>query len=295
MTDAPIDLRTRRSNITSQGGENGLIAAILERIGVANRFAIEFGGFDARRLSNIFPLWSEQGFRAVLIEGDPRVHAKIARQIDELTASGGINGRAIVLNRWVRPAGPDSLDAILDSVPASLGAVPDEPDVLSIDIDSYDHDVWQGFSRRRPRVVLIEHNSSIPPNLNIVGSPGMMRVGSSAAALVELGRAKGYTLVACTATNCVFVREQDAGHFANAGDLLAHFDWSWVSCVVYALDGGVCFSGNPRAHYTLSRRQIDSFAPGAGLNPSPFTPDPLGWLLHPKRRFRQMIRRWRGR
>lgn len=294
MAQGTVDLRTHAANITSQGGENGIIAAILARIGVTNRFAIEFGGYDAKFLSNIYPLWAEQGFKGLLIEGDPGVHAKITRQIEELTRARSVSGSAAVLNRWVQPDGPDSLDAILASVapPLPLGPVPSEPDVLSIDIDSYDHAVWEGLKNFRPRVVLVEHNATIPPPFKVIARRGGVPIGNSAAALVELGRAKGYTLVACTQFNCIFVRDADAHHFAHAGDLDAHFDWSWPIYVIHAFDGGLCYAGHPRAHYSMTQREIDSFAPGLGFHPPPS--DFSGWLRHPKRRLRRLWRRITG-
>jgi hypothetical protein len=286
----PIDLRQHRSDITSQGGENGIIAAILGAIGVRSKFAIEFGGFDATTLSNIHPLWVAQGFTGVLIEGDPAVHAKIARQIAEL--SGKATGKATVLNRWVRPTGPDGLDAILAGIPAPIGPVPSEPDVLSIDIDSVDYHVWAGLRNYRPRIVLIEYNSSIPPPHKVAGSEGGLPIGCSAAALVELGRSKGYTLVACTPFNCIFVQDADAYHFADAGQLLAHYDWSWPVYVMRAFDGGLCFSGRLRSHYAMSKAEIESFAPGLGFEPP--ASDLAGWFRHPKRRLKRLMRRLGG-
>lgn len=287
-----IDLRQCRSNITSQGGENGIVTAILGAIGLRSRFAVEFGGFDATDLSNIHPLWVNEGFTGVLIEGDRAVHAKIARQIEQITARGA-KGRCTALHRWVRPQGPDSLDAILSGLGPPFGPVPADIDVMSIDIDSTDYLVWKGLEKFRPRVVLIEYNCTIPPPYEIAGVEGGIPVGCSASALVSLGQQKGYTLVAVTEFNCVFVQNADAHHFAEAGNLLAHFDWSWPVYMMRSFDGGQFCSRRVRSHYSMTPGEIEQFAGGKGFARPPS--DLVGWLRHPKRRVTRLMRRLFGK
>ena len=60
-------LRGRASNTYTQFGEDGLIAACLEKIGETNRHCFEIGAADGRFFSNTLRL-REDGWRAVLIE-----------------------------------------------------------------------------------------------------------------------------------------------------------------------------------------------------------------------------------
>ena len=94
--------------------------------------------------------------------------------------------------------------------------MPDQFDLLSIDIDGNDFWVWQRIEAR-PRVVLIEYNASVPPNerLSIAYDPkftcgGSDYFGASLLALKELGRRKGYTLVYCerAGVNAFFVANE---------------------------------------------------------------------------------------
>ena len=48
------------------------------------------------------------------------------------------------------------------------GKVPEEFDLLCIDIDRNDYYVWEKITHYRPRVVVIEYNSGIPPSMSWV-------------------------------------------------------------------------------------------------------------------------------
>jgi hypothetical protein len=63
-------LATFSSNVTSQYGEDGVIAEILRRIGVRNRWCVEFGAWDGKYLSNTWSLINQSDWSAVLLEGD---------------------------------------------------------------------------------------------------------------------------------------------------------------------------------------------------------------------------------
>lgn len=52
----------------------------------------------------------------------------------------------------------EALEKLLMDTP-----VPVDHDLLSIDIDSYDLDVWDSQTKDRPKSVCIEVNSSVPP------------------------------------------------------------------------------------------------------------------------------------
>lgn len=286
-----IRLAECRSNLTSQSGENGVVDAILGAIGIAHRVAVEFGAYHLYEYSNIAPLWRDRGWRAVLIEGDAERFAAIVRCMADAERQHCLCKRVAVLNRWVRPRGPDSLDTILAEAP---GPIPTDFDLLSIDIDSADLHIWDGLSRYRPRVVLVEYNPTIPPELDVEGDADGSATGASARALQRVGNAKGYSLVACTPSNCVFVRRELAHHFADADDLDALFDRTHLTYLISRFDGGSVLSRPPtfgyfpcsvasmrarglEAAYTLSAREATRF-PDLKKAPDPISRFCAWWL-----------------
>ena len=75
------DLRPHESRVHSQGGEDGVLARILECLGETNRYFVEFGAWDGRHLSNTAHLRIDRGWRGLLMDGDPeRVSEGVKRE-----------------------------------------------------------------------------------------------------------------------------------------------------------------------------------------------------------------------
>jgi hypothetical protein len=96
-------------------------------------------------------------------------------------------------------------------------AVPEEPDVLSIDVDGNDYWIWSAIDRYRPRVVVIEYNGDLAPGSEQVMpyTPGFRwdhssGYGASLGALEALAAEKGYVLVhtESAGVNAFFVRSE---------------------------------------------------------------------------------------
>jgi len=74
-------------------------------------------------------------------------------------------------------------------------------DVLSIDIDGADYEVWRALAVVRARLVVLEYNSAIDPRLAIVPRDpsaawdGTQNFGSSLGAMVEVANEKNYDLI----------------------------------------------------------------------------------------------------
>lgn len=99
-------------------------------------------------------------------------------------------------------AGEGSLDAILAAVKA-----PKDIDLVSIDVDGNDYYLFESLRQFTPRVIIIEHNPSIPPEFEFVQkADSRARFGASAGAMAALAARKGYGLAATTNCNCIFVR-----------------------------------------------------------------------------------------
>ena len=191
--DSPL-LKWRR-NITSQNGEDGIIEHLISCIGhSSDRYVVEFGAWDGKHLSNVYNLITKKGYSGCLIEADQE-------RFDSLRANFGGSSGITCLNKIVHFEGNDTLDNILANIKAPL-----DIDVLSIDIDGVDWFVWQAVRLFTPRIVVIEFNPSIPNDVAFVQARDMtISQGCSLLSLVQLGKVKGYELVAATSCNAIFV------------------------------------------------------------------------------------------
>lgn len=175
------------NNIYSQNGEDGIIYEILQRLGLdSDGWVCEFGAWDGKHLSNTFAL-VEQGFNAVYIEGDEEKFKDLIRTKNE-------NPNIVAINEYVSR---NNLDILLKNTD-----IPKKFTLLSIDIDSYDLEVWKNFELYQPIIVVIEINSSISPNIEHIHSNSLS--GNSFKSTLKIGREKGYHLV-CHTGNCIFV------------------------------------------------------------------------------------------
>ncbi len=188
--------RTFEKNVTSQWGEDGVIAEIFNRIGTKSRYFIEFGAWDGKYLSNTWTLWNQSGWNGLLIEGEADREAALRASI---TAFPGVKTKCA----FVRPEGPNALDTLVRDAGG-----PEQPDLLSIDIDGDEYHVLNHLKWLKPRVIVAEFNATIPPHIHFVQQPGAY-MGASAHALTELMNGKGYELVHITSTNLFFVSKQD--------------------------------------------------------------------------------------
>jgi hypothetical protein len=195
MSKKPTWLLDFKRNIFSQGGEDGVLAAILDRLPDTDQWCVEFGAWDGIHLSNVRNLILERGYSAVMIEGS-------RSRSEELRANYADNPRVFPVNAFVGFTAADGLDRILADTPITR-----EFDVLSIDIDGNDYHVWKAVEAYRPKVICIEFNQTIPTEVEFVQpADPEINQGSSLAAMVSLGRQKGYELVSVLDLNAVFVR-----------------------------------------------------------------------------------------
>jgi hypothetical protein len=100
--------------------------------------------------------------------------------------------------------GPKGGGLALDDLLART-ELPTSYDLLSIDIDSSDLDVWARHTDYRPRIVVIEINSSIAPGILQFHGPDV--IGNSFSSTLNVASAKGYTLV-CHTGNLIFVANE---------------------------------------------------------------------------------------
>jgi hypothetical protein len=122
----------------SQNGEDGILERIFELLGVSEGWCIEFGAWDGVHLSNTRNLIQNHGWQAVLIEADPV-------KFEDLKNNARSFAGVTCLNRLVGFDPPDDLDAIL-----ARREVPDDLDLLSVDVDGNDFHIWESLRKYRP-------------------------------------------------------------------------------------------------------------------------------------------------
>jgi hypothetical protein len=93
--------------------------------------------------------------------------------------------------------------------------VPQDLDLLSIDIDGNDYWIWEALAAYRPKVVVIEYNATLGPQRSVTIPYDDDHVwtldhyfGASLAALTKLGQRLGYALIGTESAgvNAFFVR-----------------------------------------------------------------------------------------
>jgi hypothetical protein len=219
--------------VTAQGGEDGIIEKILEVIADNDKWCVEFGSWDGKKLSNTYNLIVDKGYSAVSIEGDARRFKNLVKTFDN-------NPRVTPVNAYVGFNSDDSLDTILANT-----QIPKNFDLLSIDVDGIDYHIWKAVTQYKPKVVLIEFNATIPPQVEFVQPPDMrITQGSSIQSITKLAKSKGYELVAVTA-NAIYV---DARYFGLFGIKDNSVDRIWTdrSAITYIFcgyDGTVFLTG----------------------------------------------------
>jgi hypothetical protein len=123
----------------------------------------------------------------------------------------------------------------------SMG-VSEEIDLLYLYTDQNTHYSWQGLSRYRLRVVVVEYNSAIPASIEWKVNydakrwwDGSQNFGASLKAFEILGLQLGYSLVGCdyTGLSAFFVRSDLTGdHFAGPFSAENHHEPPryWKTC-----------------------------------------------------------------
>ena len=194
-TDSDPRLDRYRRNVTSQCGEDGIIAHLLTLLPGTPKTCLEVGAGDGITLSNTHTLWAEKKWRALLIESEP-LGVKMIKE----RAAG--NDRVTAVQALIAAAGENSLDEI-----AKRAGFPRELGVLSLDIDSNDLEVFENLNYLTPDIAVIEFNHEIPADIAYRDLPGDIFFRHSAKAVETTAKARGYRVVACTGPNAILVRE----------------------------------------------------------------------------------------
>src|SRR6266478_4876890 len=129
--DDPRRLARSEFSVFSQYGEDGAIREIFRRIGETNRFFVEMGVGDGLENNTAYLL--AKGWRGAWVEGSSKHVAAIRKTFAEQLKSGSL----VLSSKMITAA---NVERILSSF-----SIPEQPDLLSLDIDYGTYWVWQAI------------------------------------------------------------------------------------------------------------------------------------------------------
>jgi len=194
----------------SQHGEEGIINELFKRLNITSGWLVDAGAWNGKVFSNIFQLIITGKFKAIDIEANEGKFPSLLETAKEYP-------NIIPIRKSVdyKIGFPDRLDNILKETP-----IPKDFDVLVIDTDFYDYQIWEEFKMYNPKLVIIEANQNIEGEyIHQAAHPNRMTYGdgSSFLAILELGQRKGYTYLGHLSSNTFWIRNDLA---PKLGDLL---------------------------------------------------------------------------
>jgi len=189
--------------VCSQNGEDGMIREIFHRIGICDRVFVEIGVGDGTENNTGFLL--STGWTGFWIDANPKAQRAIA----------GRTRLAESLRTLTACVTKENISSLFREL-----RVPTEFDLLSLDIDQNTYHVWDSLGDFRPRVVVVEYNASIPPDVDwkVEYEPNRVwdkshNFGAGLKTFEALGQKFGYSLVGCdfVGANAFFVRTELVG------------------------------------------------------------------------------------
>jgi hypothetical protein len=185
-----IDLQQSENKFFSQNGEDGVLLKIFEWIGTKSKFFVELGVENGTQCNTYF-LREFLNWHGLMIDAH-HYNPDINLQQELITA--------------------ENIEELFVKY-----RIPEEFDLLSIDIDFNDFYVWKKILEKyRPRVAVVEYNATHLPNEDkvVIYNPTYFwdstnYFGASILALYKLGRKYHYSLVYAEnqGVNLFFIRD----------------------------------------------------------------------------------------
>lgn len=184
-------------NAHSQNGEDGIVRETVKRLGLTTGYCVEIGGADGRWMSNTC-LLLEHGWSGLYVEADYDRY---------LQSKSNWASYPQVRHQCCRVNG-NNVNAFVN----------EQCDLLSIDTDGGDYEIFCGL-QARPPIVIVEIDSSIEPPGEQINADGGVGYWTMTVAALE----RGY-FVLCHTGNLVLVR-QEHGHLFPECDPHPLLEW----------------------------------------------------------------------
>jgi hypothetical protein len=222
-------------NYLTQFGDDGIIEQIINELDINNsdKLCVEFGAWDGVYLSNVYNLWRNKNFKAILIEGDLTKANELNRIKSDNIEVHGV---------FVSPISGDenSLDSILDK--SKFNVDDNNFFLLSIDVDGLDYNIWESVSKYKPQLVVIEIAGGWSVDTDYIG------VGASLKSLNILAKRKDYTLI-CATGNAYFIRNDKLKYLQNYNENLLINDYYLDDDTVANIFSKIDENGNIMTNY----------------------------------------------
>jgi hypothetical protein len=198
------ELRQSEFRVFSQYGEDGIIQYLVNCIDIPTKIFVEFGVEDYIE-SNTRYLLVNNNWQGLILDGSA-LNVKFIRRDDIYWRHNLEAVRSFITK---------------ENINASLtgAGITGDIGLLSIDIDGNDYWIWNEINVISPRIVIVEYNSVLGPELKVTVpyDPNFVRTkahysglyfGSSLAALCDLASKKGYYFIGCNSNgnNAFFIR-----------------------------------------------------------------------------------------
>jgi hypothetical protein len=198
-------LQSNEFQVYSQWGEDGIIQYLLRHVSIPNKLFVEFG-VENYQEANTRWLVEGHNWSGLVLDGS-RQHVE------------AIKSDAIYWKHQLKAVSA-FVDAENINRLISENGISGDIGLLSVDIDGMDYWVWKAIDVVTPAIVIVEYNSLFGPtqSVTVPYDPGFVRqkahyswsyYGASLAALVGVGKAKGYSFVGSNSAgnNAFFVRK----------------------------------------------------------------------------------------
>jgi len=186
------------NNYYSHNGEDWVIDQLLEGLGIKTGWFVDVGAWDGIYLSNTYRL-VHQGWQGVEVEGDLNRYEQLFKNMEKF--------KVWCVCSMVQAKGIAGLDRLLQNTP-----VPQDFEVLSVDVDSWDYWIWYYLEKYSPKIVVIEIDGGYADDEEWIqpeDRPARIRRrkfnGASRFSMNKLAEKKGYRLV-CDPGNMIYLR-----------------------------------------------------------------------------------------
>ena len=190
--------------VHSQWGEDGIIQFLIRRVPIARPIFVEFGVQDYTEANTRF-LLTNNNWSGLVLDGSAEAIASIQRE--PIYWRHHLKAAQAFVTR-------ENINALIESHGLS-----GEIGLLSVDIDGVDYFVWEAITVVQPALVIVEYNARFGPERAVTvpydaafqrsrAHHSNIYYGASLAALVGLGKKKGYAFVGSNSAgnNAFFVR-----------------------------------------------------------------------------------------
>lgn len=201
MNNNPRFLLNYREYYHSLAGEAGILNYILSVIPNRDNWVVEFGACDGYEFSNTIHLIETGEINAVLIE--PQDHF-----FEQLTCNMKPFPKVHCIKNMVTLMEGSRLDDVLSTTP-----IPYNFDLLVIDIDNNDYQIFESLTKYQPKIFMVEINNTFSdPNhikVSTYDAPFVFgKHGSSLFSMTKLAESKGYKLICNVSCNAIYVKDE---------------------------------------------------------------------------------------